>query len=1369
MANQITNRTVNIYIESGQAQKALDALIKKETALKNELQEATNPKRIEHLKNELHKLEEPLERARKKVSGELSPSFKDVQKIVNDLGNRLRRMSEEDADYSTVLNQYRQANKELDAQRGKIGILSRAMKTFWQEAKTVAVGVIVGNTVQSALQTVLGYVTGIVTGSAKIADELSDIEKTTGLTGDQVKVVNKELSKIDTRTSREELRKLASEAGKLGEDSVEGVTKFVDQADKIRVALKEDLGEDAILDMAKTSKIFNVEMLNMASAINEVGASSEASEAYAVDFLKRTGATAATVKIAAGDVLGYSAALEIAGQTTEVSATALNTFFLDFVSNLDKFGKAAGFADGELQQLIKDKGTNEGFLQFLERLKTSQPEAAGFINKLRELGIDGARGSNVMLSLANNITRVREQQKIAGDAIKSTNSIMDEFNKKNNNAAAELDKFRKNFAGLFQSETFLDAGRAAIVMMNSFINILKESFRFISDHKLLLASLAAIYVLVTKSVEGATVAKIKNAAVTRTKIMVAALEKAAIAASVAAQLTYGAVVDLVTKKITLATAAKRIWSAVTAMGAGPLGILLVAVGGLVVGLQSLIGATKKLTAEQKLQADVSERVANATSETVNKIQILTQVASDNNKSLEDRKKALNALIAINPQYLQGLTTENLKTAEGTKIIQNYVEHLKAKAEVEAKYAVLQDRLREKQRVFDELRRQNTGYEDLSDSEIEKEVRRIANTSINLFTDGTKKGYIEGYRDLVEGLNTINKLQTEVANFDTQKLIDALGGATNSIKESASAAGESIDSLKAKLKSLQESRDAATDDKSRADLNKQIQETEAKIAAMEGRSSKAATNAQKQINQGLQDLIKWKQEVHLASLSPLERELELLDERHSKILESVSHNKNLVTLLYQVHGEARLRLIRDFARQEVEEWKKGQNEIFKKSDEAFKKNIEGLKHLSNGLINSLQAVDNIDRNRIASKELAILRSSGKVQLNARLDLLNEQQRQEEQALAERAEKENLTVNQIETERALIEEQYRQKRGEAEMSYWTEFLGNLLNFASQAMQILDIVGNARTERENAELEADRKRNEAKKNNLAGRLKSGLVTQLQYDREVRKMEAEQEKREKAVRLKQFKRDQRAQIVQALMNGAQGVLSVLAARPGSTDIISLGLMRAINIGLTVATTAAQVAAIASRKPPEYGYGGILNGPAHSDRSKGMPVVHPYTGQVQAYLEGGEGIGSKKTMKDSRRYNVSGTPSQIFSLLNGVNGGVQWTSGAILRPAWSNQRPMPMNYQAINSSIGAVKRFYAGGGKFEESNLTTPSANQNTSLSTEMIALMRDMIESNNAMREEIASLRENGVTAYTLLSDQEKQSLRLRNVKLDASLKVR
>jgi TP901 family phage tail tape measure protein len=320
---------------------------------------------------------------------------------------------------------------------------------FWSKMKTQALqfGTLAAGYV--GFQALIGKTQSLFKANYDLSDSFADVMKTTGLTELQMDKLNSRLSKINTRSSREELLKLASDAGKLGESSVEGVEKFVKQADIIKVSLKEDLGDDAIISIAKLSKIFKTEMLNIASSINSIGQASEASEQYQVDFLSRLAGVSQTAKLSAPDLLGYSAALEINGQAAEKSGTALTTFFIDFVKDTEKYGKAAGFAKGELTKLIGDKGTNVAFIEFLQRLKAGSVSSQDLLEKMESLGIDGARGAGIFLTLSNNIGLVSQQQKIANDSFTKGTSVIDEFNTRNENFAALMDKFQKQLAGWF--------------------------------------------------------------------------------------------------------------------------------------------------------------------------------------------------------------------------------------------------------------------------------------------------------------------------------------------------------------------------------------------------------------------------------------------------------------------------------------------------------------------------------------------------------------------------------------------------------------------------------------------------------------------------------------------------------------------------------------------------------------------------------------------------------------------------------------------------------------------------------------------------------------------------------------------------------
>lgn len=1280
MAREIVNRQVNIYIQSGEAQKAYDKLIEKQKLLNKQISETTDGKKLAKLKNDLAALQEPIDRAARKISGELEPSLKDTQAAAARLRNELSRMSESDPEYKKKVDQYRQANVELDQQRQKVGFLGKAWKSFWDEAKTVAAGVIIGNTIQAALQTVMGYVTGIVTGSAKIADELSDIEKTTGLTNEEVRALNAELGKIDTRTSRSELRKLAAEGGKLGYETSAELLKFVDAADKIRVALREDLGESAITDIAKASKIFGVEMLNMASAINEIGAASTASEAYSVDFIKRTGGVAATVKIAAGDVLGYSSALEQAGLTAEVSTTALNTFFLDFVSNIDKFGKAAGFAKGELAGILGKQGTNEAFLQFLERLKQQEPTAAGFINKLKDLGIDGARGSNVMLTLAGNIGEVRKQQDLANNAIQSNSSIMNEFNKKNNNAAAALDKFKKNVAGLFQSESFQAAGEKVIQIMNSFINVVKSSLQFIKEHGGLVATLGTLYALMVVRIRGASIAQAAHNVV----LSVSAGINRVIAAS---QTLYTIATTRFVSVIAGATKAQKAWNVVTSLGAGPIGVLIVGIGALAIGVGKLFSKTKELTAAQKIQQEVAAKVAESTGDTLAKVEMLTKFAADENIELGKRKKAIEELIAINPEFANTLFIDAQGHLQGAEAIKKYIEKLTQKAEAEARYSLLVDKLKQKNELFTQLRKEfNTPG--ATDGKIEKMVRDQANKKTGMFSSigaTVQKERASSYAGLLDEIGILQKT-----------------------------AGDAMASIDKTTNTVVTAND--------------------KISESTDKTTKAVTKTKNALQELMEELARMQQEARLAKLSPMERELAELDIKFAALREKAGKNYKLLLIIDELYYQQRMNIIRSYAAKEVDAIVKSGADLAQKNNEQIRKNIEGMKEMQARLEQNLTGtVQYTYVDRMAKRELEVMKATGKKKLEAQIELLNEQERQELN-----------NTNLTEYQRQQIQEKYRRARLDAEKNHQVQMMQQSLEIAQGIFNLISVFDNARTEKENLELEADRARNEAKKRNLDNRLKAGLISQLQYQRELDKLDQEQARKERKIRKEQFEREKRARIIQAIMNGAQAITTIWATTPKA----DFGIAQSILIGLSIASTLAQVATIAKQKAPEYARGGRLGGRTHAQG--GNPITDGY-GRKIGEIEAGEGIINRRSMGDRRRYTVSGTPSQIASRINSLNGwGVNWEGGAALSPRFAGRRPAHFNYPNI-------QKYFAAGGKYSVS----------ASGSQASAGIDPEVLNALERVSELLYSLQVNGVTAYTILTDQEKQQSRLDTIRGEATMK--
>jgi hypothetical protein len=125
MANEIVNRTVNVFINSGEAQKAFDALIKKEQQLKDALTKATDPKIIKQLNAEMAKMAEPIDRAKKKLSGELLPTFKDLQAATTKFLNEFKKTGD-----PAALANFQKFNAALQEQKRLINGLKDTQQSL---------------------------------------------------------------------------------------------------------------------------------------------------------------------------------------------------------------------------------------------------------------------------------------------------------------------------------------------------------------------------------------------------------------------------------------------------------------------------------------------------------------------------------------------------------------------------------------------------------------------------------------------------------------------------------------------------------------------------------------------------------------------------------------------------------------------------------------------------------------------------------------------------------------------------------------------------------------------------------------------------------------------------------------------------------------------------------------------------------------------------------------------------------------------------------------------------------------------------------------------------------------------------------------
>ena len=500
MARYSQTQQLNILLNSEQARnqvalledkiKSLDAQIKRAKAT-GDSSLAQLQKQRRSFKQTLNQLTQDTRGYEKVLSNLNGSSIAELEKAYRALRREVRNTSPALEEFAAKQKQMKVLQDRIQALNGQArqteSIFTRISDRFNRYFGVVSAGIASVTGLSLAFRSA-------AEAAAEMDDVYSDVMKSTGLTRDEVAELNEEFKKMDTRTSREGLNRLAYEAGKLGLSAKEDVLAFVRAADQINVALGEDLGEGAITNIGKIADVFGLtdmmgiekSLISIGSAINALGQDSTASEAYLVEFTQRLAGVGAQARMSVQDLLGYASGLDQSAMNVEMAATAFQTFIMNMFSDTATF---AGYANMEVSEFasLLSNDVNAAVMRVLASLN----EAGGFqqlVPMFKDMGADGARAVSVLASMASNIDAVREAQVLSNDEFEKATSLANEFDTKNNNRMAQLEKARKAF-----KDTIIEFGETLSPVLLRTTNLSTIAIKFLAEHGKAVVALAGTY------------------------------------------------------------------------------------------------------------------------------------------------------------------------------------------------------------------------------------------------------------------------------------------------------------------------------------------------------------------------------------------------------------------------------------------------------------------------------------------------------------------------------------------------------------------------------------------------------------------------------------------------------------------------------------------------------------------------------------------------------------------------------------------------------------------------------------------------------------------------------------------------------------
>lgn len=673
-------------------------------------------------------------------------SIRDLEYSIKALNQQMQGMERGTEQFKQMELKAKQLKAELQAVRAE-GVAQESWikrsADWFNRMQGLALGAV------AAISGITFTVKKCVEEYAKMDDEMTNVRKYTGQAADEVERMNEDFKKMDTRTPRQKLNQLAEDAGRLGITSTAAVEEFVDGADKINVALGDDLGDKAVSQIGKLAQMFGEDktkglrgaMLATGSAVNELAQNSSASAGYLVDFTARVAGVGKQAGFTQAQIMGLASVLDQNMQQDETSATAVQNLLAKMFQDSAKFAKIAGLNVKEFANTLK-RDANTALLQFLAAMR-SKGGFAELAPMFEEMKMDGSRATGVLTVLADKLDDIKSAQNLANEAYAEGTSVINEFKTQNESVQAQLDKAGKKFLDLSISlgEKLYPAARLCLSTASITVRILSEVVDFVIKYRTTILALTAAIIALTVA-ESAHVIKLKAIALWNNVVI---------------------------------AGSKKLWAVLVAHPYMAVAAAVTALIAVLVDLNQQSDTAAKISKELN---DIREEAQKEIVEEKTKLENLRKAAMDETRSLNERYAAISELNRIVPNYNATIDKTTGKYRENKQALDEYIASLAHLYEVQGAKKRIQKLSEDK--VDLELKKQKVQerYDDARKAGFGWSYSSITGATGNTRIDASShlKSELEDINAKLEEknkiLSTITKVYgNDIQSQEVQKVID----------------------------------------------------------------------------------------------------------------------------------------------------------------------------------------------------------------------------------------------------------------------------------------------------------------------------------------------------------------------------------------------------------------------------------------------------------------------------------------------------------------------------------------------------------------------------------------------------------------------
>lgn len=951
----------------------------------------------------------------------------------------------------------------------------------------------------------------MITAQGELDDSLANIRKSTGMTATEVQNLNKELGKIDTRTSRQDLRQMAVVAGQLGM-AKQDVFAFVESVDKLNVALGDEFTGGAeevakqmgmlrnVLTDSKTANVAD-DMMRVGNAINTLGAAGFATGPVMTDFASRIGGIGIPLGLTSDEVLGMSATLQELNVNAERGGTAVVKIMQKMTTNTKAFAGVAGMPIKEFTNLV-NTDLYGAFLKVIEGSNKGGTSATALAGIIKELEISGVGASEIFAKLGSNTGMLAEKVSMAGNALQGTDSVMNEFNIKNATLGAVLAKLKKDFYNLITMPGVTEFFKTQVYHVVELVNWFKNLPQTIEKYKVsLIIVTGAIGVWIAAMTRSLQVSLLNNLTM-KEGIMLKIKDAVVLEYLVVKEQMLAIWKGNGTVATKLATTAQWLWNA--AMSANPIGLVIAGVTALVGGIMAYQKYNSSAIALDKLKASTTVLLANANSKLENSYsQIETQV------------RKLSLLSAAEKKDLQDKIDLTIKSAEAELML-----------------------MEAKQKAIGKEAAKPTGWQNIKANFKSGDAK---DKDLKVYSFLNQKEATEPFDEGIKSLrSSIDKLKNERQNIVSVINAEAAGDII---------VGKLAPQLEEKLKNYQvalKNYAAGSEEYNRIqgkikDTNKELQKYN--DAAPGGSSTETAKTKLELLNKAIADYVSLLETqvekepkkaaataVAIAKLKEQKKAIEDLVQTYLKVEDfKIGEGAKAFSDLYEFRKNAGIATADEIAYYEIWKLKETTGWAIASEEEraaAILKIRKGLGVDTPTLPDGTPIEEWTPDNYAGNKQ--------------------SQDKSQEDTINKGGEKGALGVDT-----------------------WGPKAQKVMDYANTALSAMSSVDQAMSAYENAQLQKDENANNKKKDNLKKQLDSKKITQKQYDSQIAKMDLEMDAKKKELMIKQAKRQKALSLVQAIIGVAQGVVAALSAGPIIGIILAalVGILGAVQIGYIAST----------------------------------------------------------------------------------------------------------------------------------------------------------------------------------------------------------